>query len=116
MIKIKGAWYIDSMPQMIVIERVDNTLAMCYLSPFRDIVESELKEYRGYHPRQVKGQPLPEYLYQYYDFEKIADESETASEMVHIRISPTEKDKVGILAKNDNKTVSEYIRGLIRGL
>ncbi|MEW6457610.1 MAG: hypothetical protein AB1441_00850 [Bacillota bacterium] len=63
---INGAWYLDALPWSIIVERVDGSLAMFYLTPIRGIQENDLMSYKGYHPRKCKGQPLPDYLYRFY--------------------------------------------------
>jgi hypothetical protein len=111
--KVNGAWCIEALPTAIVVELEDNSLKFTDMTPFREISEKELKEYKGYHPRKVKGQPIPDYLYRFYGIEK-SDES--ATEVIHIRMTPTEKAKVDAAAKNADKTVSEFMRDYIRSL
>lgn len=110
---INGAWYINQLPTMIVMEKVDGTLGMFNLTPFRAVKESEIRSYKGYHPRKCKGSPLPDYLYCFYG---LARNEESLSEVIRVRLSPTEKEKLETAAKNENKTVSEYLRDHIRQL
>lgn len=110
--KINGAWYVDALPTQIVIELQDNTLKMASITPFRPL-EQELKQYKGYHPRKCKGQPLPGYLYKFYGLEK---SDETSNEVIHIRLTPTEKERVQTAADGAGKTVSEFIRDYIKEL
>ncbi|MCL6479874.1 MAG: hypothetical protein K6T65_16000 [Peptococcaceae bacterium] len=110
---INGAWYLEALPQNIIIERVDGSLAMFYLTPFRGIQENDLMPYKGYHPRKYKGRPLPDYLYRFYG---LARNEESLSEVIRVRVSPTEKEKLETAAKNADKTVSEFLREYIRGL
>lgn len=112
-IKVNGAWYLDSLPTMIVIEKEDNTLAMFYINPFKLIEDADLKYYKGHHPRKCKGQPLPAYLYRFYGLTK---SEETANEVIHIRLTPSEKERVQTAADGAGKNVSEFIRDYIRGL
>jgi hypothetical protein len=105
--KVNGAWYIDSLPTMIVIELETGHLKMFYLNPFKEIKESNLSAYKGYHPRKCKGQPLPSYLYKQYGLQK---NEETATEVIHIRVTPREKEKIKNNADNSGTTISEYIR------
>jgi hypothetical protein len=108
LLKVNGAWYLDSLPQHFVIELTNGLLKWATLSPFEDKSDA-LTEYKGNHPRKCKGQPLPAYLYRFYGLEK---SDETASEVVHVRLTPTEKSKLEEMA--GDKTVSEYIREMIR--
>lgn len=111
--KINGAWYIDTMPTMIVTELESGDLKMFYLNPFKEIKESDLKDYKGYHPRKLKGQPLPTYLYKFYGLEK---NEESLSETVRVRLSPSQLEKIEAYAKNNNKNVSETLRDYINSL
>lgn len=110
---INGAWYINQLPNQLVLELVDGSLGMFYLTPFRAIKEADIKLYKGYHPRKCKGSPLPEYLYRFYG---LARNEETLSEVIRIRVSPSEKEKLEAVAANGDKTISEFIRDYIRGL
>ena len=112
MLKINGAWYLDSLPSNFVIELTDGTLKMATLSPFEDKSES-LTDYKGYHPRKCKGQPLPLYMYRFYGLEK---SDETASEVVHVRLTPTEKKRLDEYAVEQGKNTSEMIREWARGI
>ncbi len=109
---INGAWYLDSFPYHMVIECEDNTLHFAPITPMEP-VEKKLQPYKGYHPRKCKGQPLPAYMYKFYGLEK---NEESATEVIHTRLTPSEKEKVETAAKNDGKTISEMVRDYIRGL
>lgn len=110
---INGAWYINQLPTMIVMEKVDGTLGMFNLTPFRAVKESEIRSYKGYHPRKCKGSPLPDYLYRFYGLER---NEETLSEVIRVRVSPSEREKLEVAASNEDKTMSEFMRDYIRGL
>jgi hypothetical protein len=110
---INGAWYLDSLPSSIVIERADGSLGMISLTPFRAITPQDIRDYKGYHPRKCKGSPLPDYIYRFYG---LAKKSESATEVIHIRLSPTEKAKIDDAAKNTGLTTSEYVRNWVRSL
>jgi hypothetical protein len=86
-------------------------LTMFFLTPFREIKQSDLLQYKGYHPRKLKGQPLPDYLYKFYGLKK---NDESMSEVVRLRITPTEKTKLEAYAASKNQTVSDLLRGQIR--
>lgn len=108
---VNGAWYTNNYPNLIITELADNSLKMFYLTPFRKIGETDLKPYKGYHPRKMKGSPLPEYLYRFYGLER---NQESLSEVVRVRLSPTEKERLEAAAKNEGLTVSEFLRDQIR--
>ncbi len=110
---INGAWYLDSLPSSIVIERADGSLGMISLTPFRAITPQDIRDYKGYHPRKCKGSPLPDYLYRFYG---LAKNTESATEVIHIRLTPTEKAKIDDAAKNAELTTSEYVRNWVRSL
>jgi len=110
-LKISGAWYLTQLPLCIVIELATGELRMIYTSPFRQITNDDLMNYGGYHPRKMRGQPLPNYLYKFYNLEK---SNETATEVIHVRLTPSEKLKVESMALDLNKNVSELIRHYIK--
>jgi len=113
MLKINGAWYINQLPNHIVIELEDGTLTKVFMTPFRGITDKDFSDYKCYHPRKCKGQPLPDYLYRFYGLER---SDETANEVIHVRLTPTEKARLQATANNAGKTVSEFVRGWIRAL
>lgn len=113
MLRINNAWYINNLPTMLVVEMPDGDLKMFDMQRFREITEDELKPYKGHHPRRMKGSPLPEYLYRFYGLDR---NEETLSEVIRVRVSPGEKEKLEAAASNDDKTVSEYVRDWIRTL
>lgn len=110
---INGAWYLDAYPSTIIIERADSSLGMINLTPFRAIKPQDIRDYKSYHPRKCKGQPLPDYLYRFYGLQK---NDESATEMIHVRVTPSEKAKIDAVAKNAGKNMSEFIRDYIRSL
>lgn len=110
---VNGAWYTDNYPNLIITELADNSLKMFYLTPFRKIGESDLRPYKGHHPRKMKGHPLPEYLYRFYGLTR---NEESLSEVIRVRLSPTEKEKLEAAAANEDKTISEFLRDKIRSL
>lgn len=110
---INGAWNLKAYPTLIITEMVDNSLKMFNIMPFRKITERDLRSYKGYHPRKCKGNPLPDYLYRFYG---LARNEETLSEVIRVRVSPKEKESLEAAAVNSDKTVSEFLRQIIRGL
>ncbi|MCX7950159.1 MAG: DUF1778 domain-containing protein [Treponemataceae bacterium] len=113
-LKVRGAWYIDQLPQHMVLELPDGTLTMVRIAPFRQITEQDFMQYKGYHPRKCKGQPLPEYMYRFYGLIKVEDDIK--EETIHIRLTTAEKEAVQAAAERAGKTVSEFVRDWIRSL
>jgi hypothetical protein len=115
LVTINGAWYIDNLPQNIVCELTDGTLKMFYITPFKPQKTEKMLAYNGYHPRKMKGSPLPDYLYRFYGLQKNA---ESATEVIHVRLTPSEKIRVENWGKNQEPTmtVSETVRAMIRTL
>lgn len=113
MLTINGAWYVNNVPTMLVVELSDGSLAMFNLTPFREVSEADLRPYKGHHPRKMKGSPLPDYLYRHYG---LGRNDESLSEVIRVRVSPSEKEKLETAAKNDGKNISEFLRDYIRSL
>lgn len=111
--KINGAWNISALPNDVVVELAGGELRRFGLTPFRPIKESDLSPYAGSHPRKVRGQPLPDYLYRYYGLEK-SDES--LSEVIRLRVSPSEKMAFEAYAGSldPRQSVSDVLREFIR--
>lgn len=114
-ITINGAWYLDALPNQIVVELTDGSLTKFNLTPFRAITQNDFTNYKSYHPRKCKGQPLPDYLYRFYGLQK---NEESLSEVIRVRITPSEKEKLESYCENlEPKTnTSELIRDYIRSL
>ena len=112
-IMVNGAWYIDNMTDNLILELQNGVLGMIKLSPLRIVTEDEICPYKGHHPRKIKGSPLPDYLYRFYGMTR---NEATLSEVIRVRVSPSEKEKLEAMAENDGKTVSEFLRDYIRSL
>jgi len=110
---VNGAWYLEAYPSSIIIERADGSLGMINLTPFRAVNRQDIRDYKAYHPRKCKGSPLPDYLYRFYG---LARNEESLSEVIRVRVSPGEKEKLETATANAGKTISEFLRGFIRGL
>ena len=110
---ITGAWYIDKIPGGIVIEQVDGILSSIAISPFKAITVDDMMSYDGQHPRKLHGVPVPSTLYPYYGLTK-SDES--LSEVLRVRLAPSELERLKAVADATGKTVSEYAREWIRRL
>jgi len=109
---VNGVWNIESFPYQLIIEKQNGTLWFYPIQPLRRLEDKDLSPYKGYHPRKAKGLPLPEYLYQFYGLEK---NTEALTEVIHIRITPTEKASIDAAAENDGLSTSEWARKTIRG-
>jgi hypothetical protein len=116
-ITVNGAWYIDYMPDDVVIELDDGSLMTFKIVPFREIALEDLRPYdKGrQHPRKISGNPVPVYLYRFYGLTKNA---ESATEVIHVRVTPTEKAAIERYAANlePRKSTSEVLRDYIRSL
>lgn len=110
MLKVNGAWYLTALPQHIVIELEDGSLTKVFINPFRELSEKDFTVYKSYHPKKCSGQPLPAYLYRFYGLEK---SDETANEVAHVRMTPSEKKKLQDAADAAGKSVSEFVRDWI---
>lgn len=110
---VSGAWYVDDLPGAIVAELTDGSLASFAISPFRALTVDALTPYDGKHPRKLRGVPVPATLYPYYGLEK---SEETLSEVLRVRLSPTELERVKAAADAAGKTVSEFAREWVRNL
>jgi len=112
-IEISGAWYVDSLPGQIVTELTDGKLRSFAISPFRAISDDDMTDYGGQHPRKLRGIPVPSNLYAYYGLTK---SEETLSEVLRVRLSPSELEKLKAAADASGKTTSEFAREWVRGL
>jgi hypothetical protein len=110
---INGAWYINELPNDIVLELPNGALKHTELTPFRYVKETDLNPYNGYHPRKIKGQPVPDYLYPFYGLEKSA---ESLSEVIRVRVSPSEKSafKIYTASLEPRRNVADVLREFIR--
>lgn len=112
-IKVNGVWVLAAYPTSMVIELETGILKMAHITPLEPLNIDRLRDYKAYHPRKCKGQPLPAYLYKFYGLEK---NDETATETLHTRVTLSEKTKIETAAENQGKNVSELIRQFIREL
>jgi len=115
MIKINGVWYLNSLPLHAVVELENGSLTKFLITPFRELGNKDFTDYKGYHPRKCKGQQLPNYLYKFYGLEK---NNESLTEVIHVRLTPTEKSKIETYGQNlDPKlSSSEIVRKFISDL
>ena len=114
MLTINGAWHVDDLPDKLVCEMEDRSLRQMPISPMRIWKNgNELEQYNGLHPRKCSGIPFPEYLYSYYGLQK---NSESASEVLRCRVTPTEKNDFDLwCTKNGNLTMAEGLRRIVLG-
>lgn len=110
---ISGAWYIDKLPGGIVIEQVGGILSSISICPFRAIASDDMMFYNGQHPRKLHGVPVPSTLYPYYGLTK---SEESLSEVLRVRLAPSELERLKAVADATGKTVSEYAREWISRL
>lgn len=111
--KVTGAWYLDVLPMHIVLELENGELKMAPITPLEPIKPERMTAYKGYHPRKCSGHPLPEYLYKFYGLEK---DTESLTEVIRVRVSPSQVAKIEAYAKNNNMNVSEVLRKYIDSL
>ena len=104
---ITGAWAIKQLPEQYVLEIPAVGLRCVRIVPFRELTGDDLTPYEGYHPRKINGIPMPDYLYHFYGLEK---SGEVASEVVHVRLTPTDKAEIASRAKEAGVSVTEYIK------
>lgn len=107
-ITINGAWYNNG---YFVIETKEEELKKFKVDPYRKIEPNDLEIYEGLHPRKIRLEPMPEYLYDIYGLKK---NEETLSETIRIRVRPSMKKALEEAAERNDKTVDEFLRYLIK--
>lgn len=115
-IKVNGVWYLDRLPgPHAIAEFEDGRLAKFLITKTKPLAEEDFTAYKGYHPRKCKGNPMPEYMYKFYGFEK---SNEFLTEVVHVRLKKSEKENLEKYGKNQNPplTASEVVRNYVRTL
>lgn len=105
--KVIGVWIVDSEPDCLILDTPMAGLQKMVTSPYRIVKWSELDRYRGKHPRRVNGVQIPTALWKVYGFERV---DETASETIHVRVSPSTRQAIQDMSTEANMTVSDYIR------
>jgi hypothetical protein len=98
------------MPQYLILDIPRVGLKLACITPFRSLGEGDLLDYSGHHPRKLGAIPLPEYHYRLYGLEK---SGETASEMLRIRVTPSDKAAIEEQAKAAGLTPADYMRQAI---
>lgn len=107
-ITINGAWYNKG---YFVIETKEEELKKFKVVPYRKIGSNDLEIYEGLHPRKIRLEPMPEYLYDIYALKK---NEEALSETIRIRVRPSMKKALEEAAERNDKTVDEFLRYLIK--
>lgn len=69
--KVRNAWYLKSLPAMVVVQLEDGRLKMFARAPFRHVREDECRPYRGHHPRECAAYPLPGYVLPLYGLSRV---------------------------------------------
>ena len=67
-VAVIGAWYVNTMPNRIVVELPGGELKHFAVVPFRAATLEEMEDYKGYHPAQMTGgaQTVPDYVLRHY--------------------------------------------------
>lgn len=113
---VNGVWNIESLGNMYVAEMENGELKMFPVAPFKELKESDLKDYKGHHPRKMKGIPMPEYLFKFYGLELNPD----ASDAVRVRVKVSLKNRYEEYCKvNDtdpSRDLREYMQKCVDGM
>lgn len=67
--KVKSAWHINQLPSHIVLELENGSLKIIRQTPFRQVSEKDLLQYKGHHPAKCNGSMLNPYLMRHYGLE-----------------------------------------------
>lgn len=113
LITVAHVWCLDDDPDHFVIERTNGALEKFVIAPMRIIDENELQPYLGQHPRKLRGRPLDAILYPYYGLEK---SEESLSEVIRLRVGPTEKALYEAFCASKGVTSSNDLRNYIRSV
>lgn len=111
--EVKGAWFTATNKDQIVIEFMSGELNIVDINPIKVLLSSDFRPFYSKHPRLLRGEPIPLWLYRQYGLKKA---EETATEVVHIRLSQADKDLLKMMADGKHVTVSEFIREWVQGL
>jgi len=102
-----GAWFLADVPEHMVIELADHRMVMAPLRPEKGQTEPDFKLYDGPHPRKCKGQPVPEWQFRFYGMVRV---SETASEILRVRLTPSDYKRLSESADAAGKPISDLVR------
>lgn len=67
--RVVNAWYVNQMPNHIVIETPEGELLFFRQTPFRKISKVDLQPYKGHHPAMCAGSLVNPYLLRFYGME-----------------------------------------------
>jgi len=108
-----GAWFLADFPEHMVIELADHRMVTAPLRLEHGQTEPVFELYEGPHPRKCKGQPVPEWQFGFYGMVRV---SETASEILRVRLTPSDLKRLSDAAEAADKPVSEMVREWIWSL
>jgi hypothetical protein len=80
------------------------------LAPYRALDESGMAAHEGPHPKHARCPRLPESMYALYGLEK---SGEAATEVLRVRLTPTEMEDVKAAAKASDMPLSDYARMML---
>lgn len=69
--KIQNAWQIKNLPKHTIVKTEDGVLKKFHDTPFRFLTDSDFTVYNGHDPNQCTGDVLPDYMYKFYDLQKV---------------------------------------------
>lgn len=110
---INEIWYLESMPEDFVAELPTGDLVTFPIIPFRLVTKEDFHYYDGPHPRKSKGKTLPSYLYKFFGLDK---NTHVLSQVISIKTTSEEKEKIERIAEEEGRTVSDLVREWIRSL
>jgi hypothetical protein len=67
---VKNAWWLLAYPSSIFFEMPDGQIKFTASKPARNVKESELRDYKGHHPKYGTGRNFPDYMFRFYGLEK----------------------------------------------
>lgn len=70
MMRVRGAWYPNGSPKLVVVELMDGATKAFFHAPFRGITEDDLRDYRL---RKDAATPIPEHVARFYGLELAQD-------------------------------------------
>lgn len=107
-------WLLNDLPEYGIVELPSRDLYRFRLEPYRTLEpERDFTPYTGQHPRKISGTPLPDTMYRLYGLSR---SNEAMTEMLRIRVTPSEQKALQAAAKKERVTVSELIREYIASL
>jgi len=72
--RIKGAWNVKAYPDLYIAELENDELRAFLIRPFRILVQDDIRViWNDIHPLELRGEPMPDHLYEFYGLEKIIE-------------------------------------------